>query len=167
MCAAQAGRGNLPVGAGTEAKVRVSFRILAIVGLWVGCGLAALAQTQKAPVIHFPNGSTGRDLTGVGATPAVAPENPAADNPVADPKAVVPLGNARFTVLTPQLIRMEWSADGKFEDHASFVFINRCLPVPKFESEVTKNGSNQVLTIKTSDLALNYYAHRRRSLHRR
>ena len=79
-----------------------------------------------------------------------------ADNPVADPKAVVTLDNARFTVLTPQLIRMEWSADGKFEDHASFVFINRYLPVPKFESEVTKNGSNQVLTIKTSDLALNY-----------
>ena len=57
-----------------------------------------------------------------------------ADNPVADPKAVVMVGNARFTVLTPQLIRMEWSADGKFEDHASFVFINRRLPVPKFDS---------------------------------
>ena len=50
------------------------------------------------------------------------------------PKAVVTCGNARFTVLTPQLIRMEWSADGKFEDHASFVFINRRLPVPKFEA---------------------------------
>ena len=57
------------------------------------------------------------------------------DNPVADPKAVVTIGNARFTVLTPQLIRMEWSADGKFEDHASLVFINRRLPVPKFEKD--------------------------------
>ena len=56
------------------------------------------------------------------------------DNPVADPKAVVTIGNARFTILTPQLIRMEWSADGKFEDHASLVFINRRLPVPKFEA---------------------------------
>ena len=56
----------------------------------------------------------------------------AADDPVADPRAVVVLGNARFTVLTPELIRMEWAADGKFEDHASFVFINRRLPVPKF-----------------------------------
>ena len=44
------------------------------------------------------------------------------DDPVADPKAVVTAGNARFTVLTPQLIRMEWSATGKFEDHASLVF---------------------------------------------
>jgi hypothetical protein len=63
------------------------------------------------------------------------------DNPIADPKAQVTIGNARFTVLTPQLIRMEWSADGKFEDHASFVFLNRRLPVPKFEKTVTKGRS--------------------------
>jgi len=56
------------------------------------------------------------------------------DNPVADPRAVVTLGHARFTVLTPELIRMEWAADGKFEDHASFVFLNRRLQVPKFET---------------------------------
>ena len=43
-------------------------------------------------------------------------------NPVADPKAVVVEGAARFTVLTPRLIRMEWAADGNFEDHASLVF---------------------------------------------
>ena len=40
-------------------------------------------------------------------TPASAPSAtthaiPPADNPVADPKAVVTVGNARFTVLTPQ-----------------------------------------------------------------
>src|SRR5574342_272615 len=46
------------------------------------------------------------------------------DNPVADPKAIIVSGQARFTVLTPQLIRMEWSESGKFEDHASLVFIN-------------------------------------------
>ena len=28
-------------------------------------------------------------------------------NPVADPKAVVQVGNARFTVLTPQVLRIE------------------------------------------------------------
>jgi hypothetical protein len=39
-------------------------------------------------------------------------------------------GQARFTVITPQLIRMEWSENGKFEDNASLVFINRHLPVP-------------------------------------
>jgi alpha-glucosidase len=64
------------------------------------------------------------------------------------------LGNARFTILTPQLIRMEWSADGKFEDHASFVFINRRLPVPKFETALT--GEGRKLTIGTSALKLTY-----------
>jgi alpha-glucosidase (family GH31 glycosyl hydrolase) len=78
------------------------------------------------------------------------------NDPVADPKAVVILGKARFTVLTPELIRMEWAADGKFEDHASFVFLNRRLPVPEFEKAVTKSGRNQVLTIKTAALTLSY-----------
>ena len=49
-------------------------------------------------------------------------------NPRADPKAVVVEGSARFTVLTPRLVRMEWAGDGKFEDHASLVFVNRRLP---------------------------------------
>ena len=62
--------------------------------------------------------------------------------------------NARFTVLTSQLIRMEWAADGKFEDHASFVFLNRRLPVPKFSQAVSEGGHR--LTIKTSELTLTY-----------
>jgi hypothetical protein len=74
------------------------------------------------------------------------------DSPIADPGAVVTQGNARFTVLTPQLIRMEWAADGQFEDHASFVFINRRLPVPKF----SHTASSGKLTIKTSALTLTY-----------
>ncbi|MEI3554932.1 MAG: hypothetical protein V8Q54_10205 [Alistipes senegalensis] len=47
-----------------------------------------------------------------------------AGNPEADPRAVVEAGNARFTVLTPQLIRMEWSKDGRFEDRATLTFVN-------------------------------------------
>ena len=75
---------------------------------------------------------------------------------------MVTVGNARFTVLTPQLIRMEWSADGKFEDHASFVFINRKLPVPKFEVTLTGESDQPAstyrhgLTIKTAALTLQY-----------
>jgi len=85
-------------------------------------------------------------------TPHVEP----ADNPVADPKAVVMLGNARFTVLTPQLIRMEWSADGKFEDHASLVFINRRLPVPKFHVVKEGDPSYERVGIYTDALKLTY-----------
>ncbi len=77
-------------------------------------------------------------------------------DPVANPRAVVALGHARFTVLTPQLIRMEWSAEGKFEDHASLVFINRRLPVPKFESDDEVNGPGKSLTLRTNDLILTY-----------
>jgi alpha-glucosidase len=73
---------------------------------------------------------------------------------VADPKATVILGNARFTVLTPELIRMEWAADGNFEDHASFVFLNRRLPVPEFTSTITSDG--HALEINTGALMLTY-----------
>jgi alpha-glucosidase len=88
------------------------------------------------------------------ANKAIADED--ATNPVADPKAVVTVDDARFTVLTPELIRMEWAADGKFEDHASFVFLNRRLPVPKFEHRVQGFHGGQVLYIKTSALTLTY-----------
>ena len=109
--------------------MRVFFRTVYAAVIFVICGLAVRAQSGAIP---------------------------AADDPVADPKAVVTVGNARFTVLTPQLIRMEWSADGKFEDHASFVFINRKLPVPKFEKEVTKGGADEILTLRTEALTLSY-----------
>jgi Glycosyl hydrolases family 31/Domain of unknown function (DUF5110) len=82
------------------------------------------------------------------------PQEEPVNNPVADPNAIVTIGKARFSVLTPQLIRMEWAADGKFEDHASFVFINRRMPVPKFSHEITENGRK--LTLKTDALTLTY-----------
>jgi len=85
-------------------------------------------------------------------------------DPVADPSAVVTLGHARFTVLTPQMIRMEWAADGRFEDRASFVFLQRHLPVPPFEKKIEKKVEKKIqkslaqgtLEIKTSALTLRY-----------
>ena len=74
------------------------------------------------------------------------------ENPVANPNATVVCGNARFTVLTPELIRMEWSDYGKFEDNKSLTFVNRNLPVPKFTKSVSKSGA----TIKTDALSLRY-----------
>lgn len=72
--------------------------------------------------------------------------------PSADPKAVVIDGQTRFTVLTPELIRMEWSADGKFEDRPSFVVLNRQLPVPQFKQSI----DGQYLVLKTRALELRY-----------
>lgn len=75
-----------------------------------------------------------------------------AQNPKASEKATVECGNARFTVLTDRLIRMEWSEDGKFEDRASLAIINRNLEVPAYS--VRKTGSG--VEIKTSAVTLTY-----------
>lgn len=55
------------------------------------------------------------------------------------------MGSARFTVLTPQLIRYEYSTTGLFEDRATLTFVNRDLPVPSFSKEV----DDTTLTITT------------------
>ena len=73
--------------------------------------------------------------------------------PKANEKAVVLAVNARFTVLTPQLIRMEWSEDGIFEDRATLTFVNRETDVPQFK---VTNGRNKVV-IRTDKLTLTYY----------
>jgi alpha-glucosidase len=73
----------------------------------------------------------------------------------ADARAVIVFGHARFTILTPQLIRMEWAADDRFEDRPSIVFLNRCLTVPTYKSR--ENGKS--LTIETSALRLHYTRH--------
>ena len=73
--------------------------------------------------------------------------------PQAAPEATVVVGNARFTVLTPQLIRAEWSEDGVFEDRATLTFVNRRLPVPKFK--VSESRSKVV--IKTDNVVLTYH----------
>lgn len=84
----------------------------------------------------------------VGQLPAVAQEN----NPVAHPQAVVKAGKARFTVLTPEMIRIQYSDKGEFEDRATFAVVNRRLPVPRFTSK--KKGG--YLCIKTDALTLKY-----------
>jgi hypothetical protein len=76
----------------------------------------------------------------------------AQNNPVARPEAQVTVGNARFTVLTDRLVRMEWSETGAFEDHATLAVVNRDLPVQKFT--VTRTGDG--VRIKTDALELSY-----------
>ncbi|HIS23211.1 MAG TPA: glycosyl hydrolase family 31, partial [Candidatus Cryptobacteroides intestinipullorum] len=84
--------------------------------------------------------------------PGLAREHEAACGPAASPESEVIFGNARFTVLTPRLVRMEWSADGKFEDRATLGIVNRRLDVPEFEVRKT-SGS---VTVKTDFLTLKY-----------
>ena len=73
-------------------------------------------------------------------------------DPVADPAAVVTSGNARFTVLTSRMIRIQYSATAQFEDRATFAIVNRRLPVPEFTTETTDG----YLYIRTEDVELRY-----------
>jgi alpha-glucosidase len=134
------------------AVVHFSLHHFAAIAAAAGFVMGLSAQELKQPA--SANLVTGASfaLQAPTAAAAQASREEAADNPVADPRAVVAQGKARFTVLTPQLIRIEWAADGKFEDHASFVFINRRLPVPAFSHEFTGGK----LTIKTDALTLTY-----------
>ncbi len=84
--------------------------------------------------------------------PAIGQTRSSEHDPVADPKAMVIEGNARFTVLTPDLIRLEWSRDAKFINAASLIFINRRLPVPFYKVE-TEDGW---VVLRTSALTLRY-----------
>src|SRR5580698_9886981 len=145
--------GRLSSGIKRGGRVRAFCSRFAVVFLLMGWGAwcgAAQAPASAQPAAGNSNASS-----------AQAAHAAPADDPVADPKAVVTVGHARFTVLTPQLIRMEWSAGGKFEDHASLVFINRRLPVPKFTGGAGLSGSSSApvtLKIATDALTLDYAA---------
>ena len=80
-------------------------------------------------------------------------------NPMADPRAIVRVSCARFTVLTSRLIRMEYSQEDAFEDRPSQVFWHRQQPVPDYE--VLHSGSegmsgDRPVEIKTEHLHLRY-----------
>ncbi len=72
--------------------------------------------------------------------------------PVASPDSVVISGQARFTILTPRLIRTEWSEAGQFEDRGTYAFPTRFGPTPDFTAQVEAG----VLTIDTGVLRLGY-----------
>ncbi len=74
-------------------------------------------------------------------------------NPVAHPDAVVVRGNARFTVLAPRLLRLEWSETGQFEDRCTYAFpTRRADPPPSF----TARDEDGALVIDTGALTLRY-----------
>ncbi len=73
--------------------------------------------------------------------------------PIAHPDTVVTRGNTRFTILTPRLIRLEWSETGAFEDRCTYAFPTRYTEIPpKFIVE----EDNGALVINTGALTLHY-----------
>ncbi|WP_323122860.1 glycoside hydrolase family 31 protein [Burkholderia alba] len=63
-------------------------------------------------------------------------------------------GNARFTVLSPTLIRLEYAADGVFDDAPSFTAVGRDnFSPPSIQSGISSNW----LTINTGKIQLRYH----------
>jgi alpha-glucosidase (family GH31 glycosyl hydrolase)/putative sterol carrier protein len=75
-------------------------------------------------------------------------------DPVGQPEAVVGVPHGRFTILTPRLIRLEYSPTNEFEDRPSQAFWYRRQPVPEYDVVLT-NGR---LTLNTAYLQLTYVA---------
>ena len=76
----------------------------------------------------------------------------AAFQPKADPLAIILAGNARFTLLTPSILRLEYSATHQWQDSATFAIQWRLQPVPPFQ--LTSNATHTI--ISTSALTLEY-----------
>jgi len=66
--------------------------------------------------------------------------------------AAVVAGDARFEVLAPEVIRLEYSPDGDFLDQPTYNVLDRNLPVPAYT--VTRSGG--WLAIRTSGMVLRY-----------
>ncbi|MEV4315527.1 ricin-type beta-trefoil lectin domain protein [Actinocrispum sp. NPDC049592] len=65
---------------------------------------------------------------------------------------VVTDGHARFEVLTPTLIRLEYAGDDAFQDNTTFNAVSRNMPVPAFTTTVTGG----VREIRTAGMTLRY-----------
>ena len=114
--------------------MRFSLEISAAIALAVGSTLLSAGQRPSQLQFSLPGGAGSAASAKAGSeTTSPGRIDLPATNPIGDPRTTVIIGDARLTVLTPQLIRLEWAAHGKFKDHASMVFIHRNIPIPKFE----------------------------------
>jgi hypothetical protein len=67
-------------------------------------------------------------------------------------EATVVAGDARFEVLTPEVVRLEYSPTGQFLDQPTFNILDRDFSVPSY----TRTEQGGWLVLRTSDLVLRY-----------
>jgi hypothetical protein len=78
------------------------------------------------------------------------PVNANLGSPQADPACIVRCNTVtRFSVLTPRVVRFEYSAKAEFIDKASLFAVNRKLPVPKLSIHNATDWCN--ITIVADD----------------
>ena len=73
-------------------------------------------------------------------------------SPKANEKSMLIGNNYRFTALTDRLVRLEYSAEGVFEDRATQVVFHRDFPECKFSA----NLSDGILTAETDEIIITY-----------
>jgi hypothetical protein len=71
---------------------------------------------------------------------------------LAHPSAIVRLGRARIEVLSPTLLRLEYSPTGHFENSPTVNALTRRMPVPAYTAAVSQGW----LTLRTSEASLRY-----------
>ena len=69
-----------------------------------------------------------------------------------NPQSVIKGKTYRITILSPLLIRFEYSTTGEFEDRPTELVLNRNFPVVKYE----KNEDAKFLTVKTDYFTITY-----------
>ena len=82
----------------------------------------------------------------------LAPAHQIRTTPQAPAASTIVAGNARITVLTQRLLRIEWSPSATFEDRATQVVWNRDLPTPQFT--LVRRGDT--VHLRTPYLILDY-----------
>jgi len=73
-------------------------------------------------------------------------------DPRPHPKAVLKVGNARFTWLGRSVLRLEWAEDGAFEDRASLVALHRWIEPPPW----TSRAEGEWTVMSSEDVELRY-----------
>jgi alpha-glucosidase (family GH31 glycosyl hydrolase) len=114
--------------------------------------VGALITAVAAAALFTPVGSAAAQTATTDTSPVNLSNSINMANGKAAAAATVVEGDARFEVLAPEVIRMEYSPTGSFLDEPTFDILDRNFTVPTYTSSV----SNGWLTITTSQEAFSY-----------
>jgi alpha-glucosidase (family GH31 glycosyl hydrolase) len=118
----------------------------------VAVALVATAGPASAQTATSGTSSVSAQTATSDTSPVNLSNNINMANGTAASQATVISGDARFEVLSPEVIRMEYSPSGSFLNDPTFDILDRNFVVPSYTSSV----SNGRLTITTSQMALRY-----------
>ena len=135
--------------------MRALLRLLLAALLIAAYPVAAGSIQQQQPWRHSPS-RTHPTPPPSPPTPTLSPSPVSLSvppfSPLANPASIVHAGNARFTLLTSRLIRLEYSATRTFQDAATWVAIQRNHTTPLYKT--TTNATHTL--IDTGSVLIEY-----------